>query len=601
MPRSRPITESTESKTRRGAGGFFRRLFRRIAALPRAVLLLFALVAAAGACGFALFLGFAIAQHELPLYGLLDRADRKIKPLLERVVSPQALEAAIYRSHLVNLESEVAVVDFGRSRLAHPMSENGGGLAVFGDDILLLPYSGRIYAASAPGDLRETRVTAPDIGRDTYQRAAEDPAFADLSFNRFYLRYNDIMVVESGDVRALLVSYTEYHPDRTCYTNTLAKLDIAPSVRSIDDMEAGPDSWQVLHRTEPCLPFKSKYFALEGHMAGGALAFAPPATVYMTSGDFHIDGMRSVEPPIAQNPTAEYGKLLAIDVLSGESRIVSSGHRNPQGVVVTRDGRVFVAEHGPRGGDELNLIREGANYGWPRESLGTTYSGTRLPKSVSYARHDSFEPPAFSWLPSVAISRVVEVDGFHPLWDGDLLIGSLVDESLHRVRMAAGRPVYSERIEIGARIRALHQHPDGRIVLWTDSQELIFLSPRDRDNPEQQFEEFLAEADLSQTLEDHLRTAVEGCSECHSFTVGDHARSPSLATIYGDRIASTTYEDYSDALRSRDGRWTREQLLAFLADPQAFAPGTAMPRFEFHDDETRRALVSYLAALDQRF
>ena len=85
-------------------------------------------------------------------------------------------------------------------------------------------------------------------------------------------------------------------------------------------------------------------------------------------------------------------------------------------------------------GDELNLIQDGLNYGWPLESYGTTYRGTRIPDSLSYGRHTQFQPPIFSWVPSVAVSGMTLVKGFDESWDGDILVSSLSDQALHRVR-----------------------------------------------------------------------------------------------------------------------------------------------------------------------
>jgi glucose/arabinose dehydrogenase len=89
-------------------------------------------------------------------------------------------------------------------------------------------------------------------------------------------------------------------------------------------------------------------------MASGRIVFQAPDTLYLTSGDFHWDGMRADGELIAQNPEAEYGKVLKIDLATGDSAIVSMGHRNMQGMTFTEDGQLFVAEHGPNGGDELN-------------------------------------------------------------------------------------------------------------------------------------------------------------------------------------------------------------------------------------------------------
>jgi cytochrome c2 len=277
------------------------------------------------------------------------------------------------------------------------------------------------------------------------------------------------------------------------------------------------------------------------------------------------------------------------------------GHRNPQGIALLDDGRVLAIEHGPQGGDELNLIREGSNYGWPRESYGTTYRGTQIPNSVSFGRHETFEKPLFAWTPSITVSALTVVHGFDPAWDGDLLLGSLVDMSLHRVRIEGDRVMYSERIPIGSRVRDVMQHPDGRIVVWTDNEELIFIRGSAKADEGIQLNAFLEIEPMSEALEQSVRAAVDRCSECHSFAIDENKRSPSLARVFSAEIASSSYPNYSQGLESRSGRWTTANLRTFLDDPAAFAPGTTMPDPQLPDTETLNALVDYLEYRRQDF
>ena len=548
----------------------------------------------------ALFMGYKLSDGDGLANRYLRAADNRAQALLQRATgAPPTLPSRTYATHLLTLQSEVVKVDFERNSRAPAMSQNGGGLTSFGSDVLLLPFDGHVYAASSAEDIRRTSIQAPDNGREAFRQVSLDPAYADYDFSVGYLRYNDIIYVESAGM--LVASYTEFHPDEVCYTNTLAALDIGPHVSSVDEVQAGQDDWKILHRTHPCLPLKSKYLAIEGHMAGGALAFMAPSTLYWTSGDFHLDGMRADPPAIAQDPEAEYGKVLAYDFATNETRIVSSGHRNPQGIAVTPAGQVFQVEHGPRGGDELNLIVEGSNYGWPLESLGTTYAQTSIPGSLNYARHESFTPPKLAWTPSVATSGIAYVDGFHPDWDGDLLVGSLLGQSLFRVRLARGVPVYSEGIRIGTRIRGVHQHSDGRLVLWTDSETLIFLTGESPTDLEKSLDRFARAENLSAERRAKVASSVLACAECHSFQGGDHERSPSLAQIHGSEIASTTYANYSDALRQIRGRWNHETLAAFLEAPQDFAPGTSMAAASRDDAESLSLIIDFLEFYSLQF
>jgi cytochrome c2 len=453
-----------------------------------------------------------------------------------------------------------------------------------------------VRAATSGSDVHLTRIEAPDLNRKAFEAAANDPRYADYQLDSRFLRYNDLIHIDGPEGSALLASYTEYHPDKYCYTNTLARLDIDASVTDIDSVEAKASDWTVVYRSKPCLPLKKRHLAIEGHTAGGELAFLPPSTVLMTAGDFHWDGTRSdADQTLAQDPQAEYGKIMAIDLVTLATRVMTTGHRNPQGIVVLPDGRIFAVEHGPRGGDEVNLIHEGKNYGWPLQSYGTTYFGALpLPNSLSFARHDMFEPPVYAWVPSVAASGVAYLKGFHPTWDGDLIVGTLKDESIFRLRLQGDRVVYSERIPIGSRVHEVHLHTDGRLVLWTSKAELIFLSGEEKSNIERLLKDFQSRRNLPEALAAKVGAAVERCSECHSFENGDDANAPNLARVHGGAIAGTAYTGYSTALKNRGGTWNAKALSAFIKDPQKFAPGSSMPNPGIRDSEVIEGVVEFL-------
>ncbi|MEM9739352.1 MAG: PQQ-dependent sugar dehydrogenase [Pseudomonadota bacterium] len=557
----------------------------------------------AGFLGFIFFLGFVSGERAVgPAYPLFAKVTNKLDWMFFRGGPVPKLDATIYNSALVRLNSTVGIVDTGRPDTdQNALSQNGGGLTSFGDDLLLLAYNGKIYAATSSDDIRDTGLAAPDNNREDYQALQQNPDFDQYTFHRGYLRYNDLMFVDAPSGKALIASYTEFHPGQACYTNTLAKLALPAGTTDIDDIEATGEDWDILFRTDPCMTFKVEHLAMEGHMAGGRMVFDGERTIYMTSGDFHLDGMRSSGPGIAQDPDAMYGKTLQIDLVTGEGEINSTGHRNAQGIAMSAEGQLLIAEHGPRGGDELNIIEQGLNYGWPLESYGTTYRGTPIPNSISYGRHTQFEPPIHSWIPSVAISGMTRVEGFDPSWDGDLLVSSLSDQALYRIRLEHDRAVYSERIEIGSRIRYVHQHTSGDIVLWTDNSELIFLSALERVDEGLRFQTWLETAELPNRVKADLNTVMDRCVECHSFQVGDDEKAPGSNKIFGKETATTQYAGYSEGLMDKSGRWTRENLIAYLDDPQGFAPGSIMPAANIDDPRVAEALVDYLEFLERQF
>lgn len=169
-------------------------------------------------------------------------------------------------------------------------------------------------------------------------------------------------------------------------------------------------------------------------------------------------------------------------------------------------------------------------------------------------------------MPSIAVSNLIEIQGFDSRWEGDILVGSLKALSLFRLRLDGAKVLYSEPIWIGQRIRDLTELKDGTIALWTDDAQLLFVSV-DRDQlsenvrPASQFSEILNGA----------------CMYCHHFGITTEADpAPSLTGVLSRKIASDNFR-YSAGLRNLDGSWSDEKLKRFLVAPDEFANGTSMP------------------------
>lgn len=554
--------------------------------------------AAVGFAGLAYFTGYLSGIRQLPPYGFMTKVDYKLEKALERFFPAPAVKALppLDTAYLSLEREDIAIGD-----AVNWERRKGGGLTSFGADVLVLTYEGDIFAARSADTARKTGVVAPDNNRGAFREAYADllsrENVAPRGFD--YLRYNDILYFSSPDWNGLIVSYTEYHGDKECVSNSLARLEIDRDIGSIDDVATSSEDWTVFFRGTPCLPFKTKNFGVAGQMAGGHMTPAGDGSVYLTMGDLGFDGMRSDAAPMAQDPASQYGKVLEVEIADGSSEIVSSGHRNPQGIIRDPAGRLFVAEHGARGGDELNLIQRGANYGWPYESYGTTYDLTALPGSTGIGRHDRFEKPIYSWTPSPAVTALAYVDGFDPAWDGDLLLASLSAKTLIRMRLVDGRVINSEFIPFDTRLRYVHQHTDGRIALWSEEYRLIFLSPKELTNPAKILDTYRAQAGLNPAMSARLADTIASCAECHGMTPGARGTVPNLSYIYRDAIASQNGVAYSEALSNRVGVWTEESLTAFLADPQGFAPGTSMAISGIDDPALVAEVVAYLKHLDE--
>ncbi len=144
------------------------------------------------------------------------------------------------------------------------------------------------------------------------------------------------------------------------------------------------------------------------------------------------------------------------------------GHRNPLGLAFAPDGRLWVAEMGPRGGDELNLILPGRNYGYPRVSNGTNYNGVPIP---DHSKGDGFEAPKVWWNPSISPGSLLIYSGDKfPAWKGDALIGALSGQALIRVDIEGDDASKAEQWDMGARIRAVDQGADGAVYLLEDGR-----------------------------------------------------------------------------------------------------------------------------------
>lgn len=479
----------------------------------------------------------------------------------------------------VALDQTAVPVPIGRSG-------SGGALTSLGNDLIVMNHEGRFFDVSGDAAI-PLEIIPPDNGWDEMLAFEEaNPAY---NFAHFYFRYNDLDVFEDQ----LIVSFTEWVADQECYRTTVATAPLA-GASDAKSVSIAEDDWRIVFATQPCLAPQTEGRAIQGHMAGGRFRVTDDATLYLAAGDYAIDGTYS---PIvlSQDPDATYGKVLAIDLETGAFETVSQGHSNMQGIVIDRQDNIYAVEHGRRGGDELNQIEAGKDYGWPQVSLGTRYNRLPLQGTLDYGRHPVFEAPVYSWLPSVAISSLTQIDGFHPAWDGDLLAGSLAEQTLFRIRMRDGRVLFNERIKIGARIRYVHQHGD-QIALWTDQKGVILLTRGAFDASAQFAYDKIAELDLTERQAGQTELVLDQCAECHNFGVVAGGNAPPLGLVFGADIASAAFA-YSDGLLNASGTWTREALTAYLEDPNGFAAGTSMPNPEIGDPAVLGAVVDILEAL----
>lgn len=205
-----------------------------------------------------------------------------------------------------------------------------------------------------------------------------------------------------------------------------------------------------------------------GSHFGGRLVFLPYGSALLSTGD----GFTYREA--AQDKTSHFGKILKLSWNApgtpAHVEIYSYGHRNVQGLFYdSSTQKVWAHEHGPRGGDELNLIKQNANYGWPLATTGSDYTGAKISPFETY---EGTEPFVKDWTPSIAPSGLTIYDGdMFSGWKGDAFIGGLAAKSLRRVDLENGQVVGEDILlaDLGARIRDVRVASDGALLVLANT------------------------------------------------------------------------------------------------------------------------------------
>ena len=218
------------------------------------------------------------------------------------------------------------------------------------------------------------------------------------------------------------------------------------------------------------------YENFNSHHAGGRIKQFNEGYL-LTVGDFKLPEDFKLEI----EKESDLGKVLYIDK-NWNSSIFSYGHRNPQGLII-KDETIFSTEHGPFGGDELNIVAEGKDYGWPSSAYGFTYG---LENIYELDHGQDFEEPIYFFTPSIGISELTIYDGKEfPRWNDFVLITSLKDMTVYSLKLdSEGKSViHVGEMYIGERIRDITLANDGRLVMAGDLGSLIIASRTEKDIP----------------------------------------------------------------------------------------------------------------------
>jgi glucose/arabinose dehydrogenase len=243
----------------------------------------------------------------------------------------------------------------------------------------------------------------------------------------------------------------------------------------LDVAKAALTDVTVIFRAQPPMPSKRL-----GGKTGGRIAIGPDGNLFVTIGD------RSDSPPwdVAQRLDTDLGKILHItpdgapapdNPFLGKPGVLPEiwayGVRSPEGLAFDPGtGRLWQNDHGPRGGDELNIIQKGKNYGWPVIVHGIDYPGTAIGEGITHK--DGMEEPVYYWDPVIAPSGLAFYTGdLFPQWKGSVFVGGLRGMLLDRLTLANDKVVAEEPLltDLRARIRDVRVGPDGAVYVLTDS------------------------------------------------------------------------------------------------------------------------------------
>ena len=240
---------------------------------------------------------------------------------------------------------------------------------------------------------------------------------------------NDILI----DKENFYVSYTANKGD--CYYNKIVFADLREKVLNFKN----------IFDPVQCIKIEDDFSKFNAQAAGGRLIIKNNK-IYLTTGTF-------LKNNLAQQDNSIFGKVLEIDINSGDYEIYAKGFRNPQGLIEYQN-NLFLTEHGPYGGDEINKLIKNNNYGWNIASYGRKYRA-KYEEKYFFEDHRNFKEPIFSFVPSIGISQIIPAFDFEKRWKNDLLTTSLNGRSIFRLSFddQKERLISYERIFVGERIR----------------------------------------------------------------------------------------------------------------------------------------------------
>ena len=307
----------------------------------------------------------------------------------------------------------------------------------------------------------------------------------------------DILIekFKSFENKVLIISSLNYYEDEDCYDLSVFFTEI------INENSFQISEWKKIFSSEMCLNINlTKKPKFAAGSAGGRIVKFDEENILLSIGDFYADGVNG--PMLSQDLNNDYGKIFKININNKKHEIYSYGHRNPQGLYIDKNKNIFSTEHGPRGGDEMNLVKVNNNYGWPYATFGTNYKSYNAyakdinktennlkrtwPIDKTNNTHDDYTKPIFSWGNTFGVSNLIVYENkYFDKWNKNIIVSSLAGKQLARFVYDYDNNsiLYLENILINKRIRDIISLENGNIVLLTDigneiteHAEIILLS-----------------------------------------------------------------------------------------------------------------------------
>jgi aldose sugar dehydrogenase len=364
--------------------------------------------------------------------------------VLVATIFPATTSAA----ELPEIKLSIQSIDTPTAQVQGSNGERGAAIARLADGRLLLGGGSTGFTLFLYDLTNQQQIT---IGR---------AAAASERINDSRFAITDISVLtQTAETAQLLISYPRFNSEGRCVTV------VVYSYRANFGAQPSLKRGKMWFQSKPCVAISAVQHA------AGRMELIDAKSAYLTIGDL---GYPEIGDKTKRGTLGTVMKISAKKVTQ-----ISSGHRNAQGILlIGKD--LYTSEHGPRGGDELNLIQQGIDYGWPTVTYGERYSPGDYVSPTNPESHNGFRKPLTYWVPSVAPTELIQLPAASAWgqWSSSIVMGTLREESLIFIQMNNKRVVgQMQTVNVSERIRDLDVTKDGSIIATTDSGKLLVINP----------------------------------------------------------------------------------------------------------------------------